>query len=260
MSYPAYLVLYAIKTPPLGAWMASFALPSAAAVAATFLALRLVERRGLEGACAIAVEQPRLSPGGWTALLALGLTAAVLTTASALGWPLGAPTAAMGALTCAVVLARDRASPLPVLKGVAWGVLVLVAGLFVMVEALDQTGMVAELAHALERTAASGVRTAGWISGGLLALACNLMNNLPAGLLASATLKAAHSPRVLADSLLIAVDLGPNLSVTGSLATILWLQAIRREGEHVGFRRFLKVGAVVMPPALLLALGARLLL
>jgi arsenical pump membrane protein len=55
---------------------------------------------------------------------------------------------------------------------------------------------------------------------------------------------------------LVGVDLGPNLSVTGSLATILWLLALRREGENVGFRQFLKVGAVVMPPALLLALAA----
>ena len=45
----------------------------------------------------------------------------------------------------------------------------------------------------------------------------------------------------------------------GSLATILWLIAIRREGEDVGFVRFLKVGVLVMPPALCLALGARLL-
>jgi arsenical pump membrane protein len=62
------------------------------------------------------------------------------------------------------------------------------------------------------------------------------------------------------DALLIGVDLGPNLSVTGSLATILWLNAIRREGENVSFGRFLKVGIFVMPPALLLALGLRLAL
>jgi len=34
---------------------------------------------------------------------------------------------------------------------------------------------------------------------------------------------------------------------------------IRREGENVTFGRFLKVGIAVMPPALLLALGARLM-
>ena len=70
----------------------------------------------------------------------------------------------------------------------------------------------------------------------------------------------AHAPRAVTDALLIGVDLGPNLSVTGSLATILWLKAIRREGEDVGFWRFLKVGALVMPPALALAIGARVLL
>ncbi len=43
--------------------------------------------------------------------------------------------------------------------------------------------------------------------------------------------------------------------MTGSLATILWLQAIRREGEDVSFLAFLKVGAVAMPLALLAALG-----
>ena len=260
ISNPANLVLYASRTPPLGAWMASFALPSAAAIVTTFLALRLTLRRGLEGDCAACVEQPRLTPGGWTALISLGATALVLLAASALGWPLGAPTAVMGAMTCAVVLIKDRASPVPVLRGVAWDVLVLVAGLFVMVEALDQAGLVAALAGVLQQAEASGARTAGWVSAGLLALVCNLVNNLPAGLLASATLKSAHAPRAVADALLIAVDVGPNLSVTGSLATILWLQAIRREGEHVGFWRFLKVGALAMPPALVLALAARLLL
>jgi arsenical pump membrane protein len=58
---------------------------------------------------------------------------------------------------------------------------------------------------------------------------------------------------------LIGVDLGPNLSVTGSLATILWLIAIRREGQQVGFWKFLKWGAIVMPPALAFSVLALLI-
>ena len=57
----------------------------------------------------------------------------------------------------------------------------------------------------------------------------------------------------------IGIDLGPNLSVTGSLATILWLIAIRREGEDVSAVRFLRTGAVVMPVTLLLALAVLML-
>ena len=45
----------------------------------------------------------------------------------------------------------------------------------------------------------------------------------------------------------------------GSLATILWLTAPRREGQTVSVSTFLKLGIVVMPPALLLAIGAALL-
>lgn len=70
----------------------------------------------------------------------------------------------------------------------------------------------------------------------------------------------AQSAEMVIDTLLIGVDLGPNLSVTGSLATILWLQAIRREVEDVDFTTFLKVGAVAMPLALVAVLGTRLLL
>jgi len=56
----------------------------------------------------------------------------------------------------------------------------------------------------------------------------------------------------------IGVDLGPNLSVTGSLATILWLVALRREGQEVSPWQFLLVGVVVTPPALVLAIAALL--
>jgi arsenical pump membrane protein len=44
--------------------------------------------------------------------------------------------------------------------------------------------------------------------------------------------------------------------VTGSLATILWLVALRREKIEVTAWRFLTIGALVMPPALVAALAA----
>ena len=103
-------------------------------------------------------------------------------------------------------------------------------------------------------------RGAAAVSGTTLAFGSNAMTTLPAGLVASSAIAQAHPPQIVTDALLIGVDLGPNLSVTGSLATILWLQAIRREGEDVSFLAFLKVGAVTMPLALLGALGIRLLI
>ena len=163
-------------------------------------------------------------------------------------------------LTAAAAIVRSREAPWPILKGVSWSVLPLVAGLFVLVEALARTGAVTALAGALSSASNASHAAAAAGAGTAVAVASNLVNNLPAGLIASGAIAQAHPPLKVVDALLIGVDLGPNLSITGSLATILWLNAIRREGEDVGFRRFIKVGVLVMPPALALAIGVRLLI
>ena len=258
ISNPANLVVYDGHMPALAVWLAHFLLPSVLAIAATFFALRFAERRHLREASASDIALPELTKGGRTAFAGIAATAVVLLAVSAFGIPLGLPTAVMGAGTAGIVLIAQRASPWPVLREISWSILPLVAGLFVLVEALAQTGATATLAHALHEASRVSQSHTAAAAGVLIALATNLTNNLPAGLFASAALSGA--PLRLVDSVLIGVDLGPNLSVTGSLATILWLSAIRREGEDVTFWCFLKVGALVMPPALLLALGARLLL
>jgi arsenical pump membrane protein len=260
ISNPANLVLYGNHMPALAAWLTRFAAPSAVSILATYMALRYMERGGLTGRCERDLAQPSLSNGGWTALAGISLTAIVLLTASAFDIPLGLPTAIMGVLTALAVVALRRVSPWPIVKDVSWTVLPLVAGLFVLVEALGSTGVIATLAGILHTAAKHSDAVTAVGAGSLVAVTSNLINNLPAGLIARSLLDAAHASQRITDALLIGVDLGPNLSITGSLATILWLGAIRREGENVTFGRFLKVGIGVMPPALLLALGARLLI
>jgi arsenical pump membrane protein len=255
---PANLVLYAGHPPPLGAWLARFGLASVAAIATTFLALRWAERARLGGDCERDTPPSPITRGGWAVLAGLVATIAVVLTVSAANRPLGLPTAIMGVLTASLTLAARRASPIPLLRGVAWSILPLVAGLFVMVEALDRAGLVASIARALQRAAHASPGLAPWLGGGVAAVADNLANNLPVGLVASDAVAHVHPSQTVVDALLIGVDLGPNLSVTGSLATLLWLVTLRREGENVTAWRFLKTGLVVAPPALLLALSARL--
>ena len=259
ISNPANLVLYAGRTPPLVSWLAHFALPSALAVAATYAVLRVTQRRSLREAIATDIEQPALSRGGRIAAAGLGLTAVVLLVASSLDVRLGLPTAIAGGLTAAAVLVTAREAPWGVLRGVSWAVLPLVAGLFVLVEGLGHTGVLSRLAGVLHDAARSSLQGTAWGAGATVAVVSNLVNNLPAGLVAADAIGQAHPARAVTDAVLVGVDLGPNLSVTGSLATILWLAALRRDGQEVGFWQFLKLGALVMPPALLLALAGLLL-
>jgi arsenical pump membrane protein len=257
ISNPANLVLYASHPPALAQWLGRFALASALSILATFAALAWAERADLRGDCETADAPIAITRGGWTAIAALAVTVVVLAGVSAMNQPLGLPTALLGVATATLTVAARRASPLPLLRGVSWSVLPLVAGLFVMVEALGRIGVVGALADALRRAAAAAPDLAPWVAGALVSLADNLANNLPVGLVASDAISQARPPSSLVDALLIGVDLGPNLSITGSLATLLWLAVIRREGENVTAWRFLKTGLVVTPPALLLALAAR---
>jgi arsenical pump membrane protein len=189
----------------------------------------------------------------------MGVTAVALLVVSAFDLQLGLPTAILGILTALVVLIKERQSPVELVSEISWSVMPLVAGLFVLVEVLDHTGVIRELSALLAQVTQQNQPMTAAVSGLVIAFGSNAINNLPAGLIASATALQAHSPERVIDALLIGVDLGPNLSITGSLATILWLSSIRREGEEVSFMQFLKIGIVVMLPALMLALGSRLL-
>ena len=71
-------------------------------------------------------------------------------------------------------------------------------------------------------------------AGLVVGLASNLMNNLPVGLVVGSGVASDQLPSQVIGAMLVGVDLGPNLSVTGSLATILWLVVLRREKLEVG--------------------------
>ncbi len=150
-------------------------------------------------------------------------TAAILIGASGLGLDLGLPTC-VAAILAVLVTTRARGGAVAeIVKGVSWSVLPLVAGLFVLVEALDHAGARHDLGSVLQWCAGLP-RVAGSLAAsfGIAALS-NVMNNLPSGLLAGGALQISQAPQHVRDAVLIGVDLGPNLSVTGSLATILWL-------------------------------------
>ena len=255
ISNPANLVVFASRLPPLATWLTSFMLPSLVAIAATFLVLRVTQRRALCAPLAISVPLPPLTRGARLAALGILATAVALLWASAAGLELGLPTFVAGALTTSLALLLDRRSPWHIARGVSWGVIPLVAGLFVLVAGLKSTGLLDALGKALQLLAQHSGHAAALVAGASVAAASNVMNNLPVALIAGSMGAGPHVSTPLQDAMLVGVDLGPNLSVTGSLATILWLIALRREKMHVDGLTFLRLGVLVMPPALLASLA-----
>lgn len=259
ISNPANLVLYGSDVPALLDWLPRYLPASVAAIVATYVLLRWTQRKAMAQPIVSDVPVPILTHTGKVAALGIAATAVTLLIASALDLQLGLPTAVAGAVTAGIVLLVARKAPWQTIRDISWGVLPLVAGLFVLVEALDRTGLIRALGVLVRDWAAQAPLPTAWSVGVGVGVAGNLMNNLPTGLVASGALSTPGIPEIVTRAALIGVDLGPNLSVTGSLATILWLAALRREGLHVGALSFLRIGLVVMPPALLLALAAALL-
>ena len=256
---PANLVIFAKHMPPLFEWLPRFALPSLLSIGATYGILRYSQREALRQSVATEIEVPPLSRSGKLTAGGVIGTAVVLMLASAFDRPLGLPTLLAGLVTLAAVCVTVRSSPRVFMQEISWAVLPLVGGLFVLVEALEHAGAVQVLGQWLQSQVQHSARLAAFGTGVLLGVGSNLVNNLPAGLIAGTVVQGAQVPLDVASAALIGVDLGPNLSVTGSLATILWLTALRRDGLEVKAWDFFKLGVLVMPPALLLALLGLLL-
>jgi arsenical pump membrane protein len=259
ISNPANLVIYGSHMPPLMVWLGRYWLASVVSIVITYGVLRWTQRTRLKQTISSDIDVPTLSRCGKLAASGIAITAVVLMVTSALDMQLGLPTFIAGCATAIVVLSQSTCTPTATLKEISWGVLPLVAGLFVLVEAVQMTGVTTEIMHLLQNITDRSAQLAAWTSGVILAFGCNLVNNLPAGLVAGQVVQVAHVPDQVRSAMLVGIDLGPNLSITGSLATILWLTALRKDGHSVGTWAFLKLGLLIMPPALLASLAAVIL-
>ena len=120
----------------------------------------------------------------------------------------------------------------------------LLVGLFATAVALGT------LARGVESLADLTATLGRWPTAGVGAGLALLVNNLPAAVVLSAHVPA--HPRAL----LLGLDLGPNLAVTGSLSAALWWQVARQHGARPSARRYTALGAVLVPVTLVLALLA----
>jgi arsenical pump membrane protein len=245
ISNPANLVVFHDAMPPLGRWLLAFGVPCLLSIGTTYMVLRWVYRKELCERIEHHVEAQILDGNGKVVLASAALMIAVLLTASSLGKDLGLPTCLSALVVTAIVSIKKRTNPLRLAREISWETLALVAGLFVMVDAIESIG---------------AIITGDLMAGFAVGIANNLVNNLPLGLIVGSTLHAAQARGPITEAVLIGVDLGPNLSITGSLATILWLIALRREKLNVTFWDFLRVGALAMPIALLAALSGAILM
>jgi arsenical pump membrane protein len=247
ISNPANLVVFGGHLPALGPWLQAFLLPSVASVVLTYLTMLMMFRRDLRGELETEPLREDRHPARSLAATVVGAATAVLVVAAGLHQDIGVVALAGAAVALALVAVHARDTVAFVMRHIAWHIIGLVAVLFIVVSELDRFGALALLRSLFSHGAPLVV-------GVVVALLDNAINNLPVALAAGTALPAA-SPAV-ARAAVVAVDLGPNLAISGSLATLLWMHALRRDGIRVTFGQFLTVGCIVTAPALVAALLA----
>ncbi|WP_369205753.1 SLC13 family permease [Streptomyces sp. PU-14G] len=229
------------------------ALPWLAAVAVEYVVFRRFFAADLEGR-----EEDREAPGSLETpevpllpLVTVVCTLAGFVVTSVFGVE-PAWAAAAGALVLgARALRRGHTSPRGLLAAAGVPFLAFVMALAVVVRAVVDNG----LADWLGRLVPDGTGLLELLAvAGLAAVLANVINNLPAVLVLLPLTAPGGAGPVLA--VLLGVNIGPNLTYAGSLATLLWRQTLHQHAHPVRLREFTRLGLFTVPPALALSVLA----
>jgi arsenical pump membrane protein len=157
-----------------------------------------------------------------------------------------------GAAVLAVrALARRRVSPVSLVRAVDVPFLLFVLGLGIVVKAVVSNGLGTALAPLLP----GGTSLPALLATAALAAAlANVCNNLPAVLVLLPLAAPSGAGAVLA--VLLGVNIGPNLTYTGSLATLLWRRILRQHESAPDLGEFTRLGLLTAPAGLVVAVLA----
>ncbi|MGI8711859.1 MAG: SLC13 family permease [Solirubrobacteraceae bacterium] len=179
------------------------------------------------------------------ALLVLALTLVGFALSSALSVaPVWIAVAGAVAITLGG-FAGGRVTLIELVRSIQPGFLVFVLMLAVIVATAGRHGLTSAIRDVLPEGGSLGDLLITAAVAGLLA---NIVNNLPATLILVPV--AAHLGAGPVLAVLIGVNVGPNLTEVGSLATLLWRRVLAAEGVELSLAEFVRLGALTVPPAL----------
>ena len=188
-------------------------------------------------------------PAFAVATLACTLAGFVLTSAFRVNPAWAALAGAM--VLAARALAQRRTTPAAIAGAAGVPFLAFVLALGIVVGAVTGNGLATALGHLVP----GGTALPALLGiAALAALLANVINNLPAVLVLLPLIAHVGAGAVLA--VLLGVNIGPNLTYAGSLATLLWRRIVREHDTDVDIKEFTRLGVLTVPAGLILAVLA----
>jgi arsenical pump membrane protein len=157
---------------------------------------------------------------------------------------------AASAVLAVAAMANGRVH-IRVVRELAWDLFPFVIGLFIAVQGLENLGIVSVSSGWLAEMRPGSPQRLLTVAGAI-AFASNIVNNLPAALIARSVLLRSHAHMSTVLAALIGANVGPMITPFGSLATMLVLAFARRDGEEVHTRQLVMLGLWAVPVILLL--------
>jgi arsenical pump membrane protein len=222
------------------------ALPWLCVIAVEYLIFRWFFARDLAPTAEPAIPDPVAVP--WFALAVLGATLVGFGAAEPLGVHPGW-VATAGALVLAArrVARNPQSETIRLVRAANLPFCAFVFALGVVVLAVRDSAIGADVARLVPgRTGIVDLLA----TAALAAVLANLLNNLPATLMLVPLV--GHSPGLVL-AVLLGVNIGPNLTYVGSLATLLWRQILHARNRPPAAGPFLRLGALTVPAGLLAA-------
>ena len=159
-----------------------------------------------------------------------------------------------GALVFLAIATYFKATkPIMTIKAAPWQVVWFSIGLYVVVYGLKNGGLTTYLSEVIVQLQSMGNVYAVIGTGFLSAILSSVMNNMPTIMIMDIAIAEAGNS-ALAYANIIGCNLGPKMTPIGSLATLLWLHVLAQKGVKIGWGEYMKVGLVITPPVLLVAL------
>jgi arsenical pump membrane protein len=159
-----------------------------------------------------------------------------------------------GALVFLAIANHFKATkPWMTIKTAPWQVVWFSIGLYIVVFGLKNAGLTTYLAGLIVELQSYGNTVAVIGTGLLAAVLSSVMNNMPTVMIMDIAIAEAGNAS-LAYANIIGCNLGPKMTPIGSLATLLWLHVLAQKGVKITWGEYMKVGLVITPPVLLVAL------
>jgi len=146
--------------------------------------------------------------------------------------------------------------PIMTIKAAPWQVVWFSIGLYVVVYGLKNAGLTDVIASWIETLSHQGEAVAIIGTGFLSGIISSVMNNMPTIMIMDIAIdKVGYvGNEALVYANILGSNLGPKMTPIGSLATLLWLHVLAQKGVKIGWGEYIKVGLVITPPVLLVAL------